>query len=339
MKDTASHKVGILGSGSWGSSIAHLLGEKKIPVTLWTRDEKIEREINRSHKNPRYLTGVTLPDCVRASTEIEAVIAENDIIVVALPSHVVRQVLSHAQKSFRPNHIIVNAAKGIEMDSLKFMHDVIAEALPHVSRDSVLTISGPGFALEIAQRMPTFLTLAGKNPGTVEKIQTIFSNDFFRLYSSDDLVGVQIGGSLKNVIAIAAGICDGLGFGTNSRTGIITRGLSEIARLGKAMGANPITFLGLSGMGDLILTCTGDLSRNRKVGYHLGQGQSLSQALSNLGMVAEGVNTARAAVDLAKKFKVEMIICEHVYDILYRGKSPRTVAHDIMMRDLKPEFA
>jgi glycerol-3-phosphate dehydrogenase (NAD(P)+) len=307
----------VLGGGSWGTALAVQLARVGHDTVLWERDPARCEAINRDHLNPRYLKGEPLPRSLRADPDLAAVVARAELLVPVLPSHVLRGVLERARPHLPADAWVCCATKGIEDDTLVTMDRVCAEALGVPERTSLL--SGPSFALEVARGLPTAVVVAG--PDEASKVAAdAFHGDLFRSYHTDDAVGVCVGGSLKNVMAIACGVSDGLGLGHNARAAIITRGLAETTRLAVAMGANPMTMMGLAGLGDLVLTCTGNLSRNRRVGLALGQGRTLAQVLEELGEVAEGVTTASSAFKLAARLGVEVPITAQVHAMLYQDK-------------------
>jgi glycerol-3-phosphate dehydrogenase (NAD(P)+) len=275
---------------------------------------------------------------IRPSHDLETVVKDHDLLLMVVPSHVYRRVATQMLPFLKPGCHMVTATKGIENDTLLTMLGIWEELLQGRSDIELLCLAGPSFAREVIQRIPTAITLAADTLEVAQRVQQILSIDYFRVYTSLDKVGVEIAGALKNVIALAAGACDGLGFGHNTRAALITRGLAEITRVGVRLGANPLTFSGLSGIGDLVLTCTGELSRNRTVGFQLGQGKKLSDILKDMRMVAEGVKTAKSAYFLARKMDVDMPICEQVYLVLYEGKDPVSAVRDLMQRDLKHEL-
>lgn len=330
-------KIGLIGSGSFGTSLGSLLADKGYEVLMWTRSEEQARAINEEHRNIKHLSHLRLPPNLKASTDLEEVVQDKELLLSAPPSHVLSEILQKI-KNFIPENIpIVSATKGIENDTLRLVSDIFEEILPERFHPNLCFLSGPSFAKEIVERVPTAVSIASKNQFAAKKVQEIFSFSYFRTYWTSDVVGIELGGSLKNVIAIASGVSDGLGLGQNARAALITRGLNEITRLGVKMGADAMTFLGLAGLGDLVLTCCGDLSRNRTVGMKLGQGKKLPEILSEMNEVAEGVKTTKSAYQLSKKLNVEMPITEEVYKMLYEDKSPREVIKDLMSRDLKKE--
>lgn len=330
-------KIGVMGSGSFGTALGSLLADKGYEVTLWTRNPEVAASINHEHKNPKHLSTFQLPENLKADTDLEKVVFEKEMIVSALPSHTLTEIL-RSIKDLLPKKVpIVSASKGIENESLRLVSEIFESELPGSYHSQLAYLSGPSFAAEILRKVPTVVSIASKNEATARKVQEYFSFHYFRTYWTPDVVGVEVGGALKNVIAIAAGVSDGLGFGQNTRAALITRGLTEITRLGIRLGADPITFLGPSGMGDLVLTCCGEASRNRTVGYRLGQGEKLNAILESMNEVAEGVKTTKSAKQLADKYGVEMAITQEVYKMLYEDKDPKIVVKDLMGRDLKRE--
>jgi glycerol-3-phosphate dehydrogenase (NAD(P)+) len=306
----------VLGGGSWGTALAVQLARVGHDTVLWDRHPDRCAAINRDHKNPRYLREIRLPTAIEATSDLAGAVAAAELLVPVLPSHVLRQVLVAARPNVRHEQLVCCATKGIEDDTLANMHDVCVDTWGGADRTSVLY--GPSFALEVAQGLPTAVVVAGTDPGATAAADA-FHGDLFRAYHTEDVVGVCIGGSIKNVMAIACGVSDGLGLGSNARAGLITRGLAEMTRLAVAQGANPLTLMGLAGIGDLVLTCTGNLSRNRRVGLALGEGRSLQPVLDEIGEVAEGVATARNADLLADRMGVEMPITRQVAAMLHHG--------------------
>ncbi len=336
--------IAVIGAGSWGTALAILLAGKNYNVKLWGhRSEHVDRLIDDG-RNVKYLPDFAFPDSLQPVHGLQQAVEGTSIIVMAVPSHSYRQVFLEMLPYLAENCRIISAVKGIENKTLKTMTQVMAELLedhPEYNfKEKNLelgVISGPSFAKEVAKRLPTAVTIGFDKLQTAKEMQQIFVTEFFRVYASRDVIGLEISASLKNIIAIAAGVCDGLGYGLNTRAALITRGLAEMQRLGTAMHADPATFFGLSGLGDLLLTCTGDLSRNRTVGLKLGEGKSLEQIKSEMSMVAEGIKTTQSAYDLAKKIKIEMPILEQVYNIIYCGKSCSEAVRDLLNRELKVE--
>jgi glycerol-3-phosphate dehydrogenase (NAD(P)+) len=327
----------VLGAGSFGTCLAALLAEKGYAVDLWARDPAIAEGVNRHHRNPRYMPEARLPDNVRAGVDLRAAVAGKEVVISAVPSHSVRDVWTLAAPALAEGALVVSATKGIENGTGRLMSEVLAEVLPAHARERIVVLSGPSFAPEMLDHRPTSACVACRNESFAIAAQAILSSPVFRCYSNTDVIGVELGGALKNVIAIAVGAADGLELGHNTRAALITRGLAEIRRLGESLGANPVTFLGLSGVGDLVLTCTGDMSRNRRVGLEIGRGRTVAEVLAELPQVAEGVRTTRSAFELAQKHGVDMPITEEVYRVLYESKDPRRALRDLMTRQLRSE--
>ncbi|MBW2608736.1 MAG: NAD(P)H-dependent glycerol-3-phosphate dehydrogenase [Deltaproteobacteria bacterium] len=331
-------RIGVIGAGSWGTTLANLLAEQEYNVDLWVREEEVYDQIKQERINRTFLPDNKLVPQLNPVKSYEEALSGKDLILMVVPSHVFREVLNHMKPYLRPGMTLIAATKGIENDSLKIMSQVAEEVLPKEYTDLFVCLAGPSFAKEVIKKQPTAVTIACRDLSHVERLQRIFYTEFFRVYISDDLIGVQLCGALKNVIAIGAGAADGLGFGLNARAALITRGLAEITRLGVAMGANPMTFAGLAGIGDLVLTCTGDLSRNRTLGLKIGKGMTLEEITGGMNMVAEGVKTSLSAYQLAKKMSVDMPIINQVYEILYQGKDPKAAVKELMTRELKKEL-
>ena len=329
--------LAVVGAGSWGTTIAHHLAVMKHRVSLWAFEEDVAREIAGKHENSLYLQGHALDPSIRPSSSLEEVLPGSEAVVFVTPSHVARDVLRRAVPLLPRGIPLVIASKGIETESLKTMSEVFVEELPAGEGFTLAFLSGPSFAREVVRGLPTAVSVASGDPGTAAFVQKLFSTENFRAYTNPDITGVEIGGALKNVMAIAAGISDGLELGHNARSALITRGLAEMIRLGVALGADERTFAGLSGLGDLVLTCTGDLSRNRTVGMKLGRGQRIKEILDEMHMVAEGVKTTLAAVRLARKVGVELPIAEQIYSVLYEDKVPRSALQGLMSRELRSE--
>jgi len=328
--------VAVVGAGAWGTAFAAMLAERHDDVSLWAFETEVCEDIRRRRENRAFLPGVPLPAGVRPTNDLDAAIAGKSVVAFAVPSHHLRDVARRAAPHLSREACLVSLAKGVENGTLRRMTELIAEASPaHASR--VAALSGPTFAREVAEGKPTGATVAAADLSLARRLQHVLSGARFRVYADDDVVGIEIGGALKNVMAIAAGMCDGLGFGHNGRALLISRGLAEIARLGVHLGAQRQTFAGLSGMGDLVLTCTGDLSRNRTVGVRVGRGEPLRAVLAGMTAVAEGVRTARSAVDLSRRTGVPMPISEQVDGILHEGKDAREVVTELFARALKRE--
>ena len=330
-------KIGVIGAGSWGTTLANLLAGKGDTVTLWSYEADLAERMQRTGINDVYLPGITLSSNLCFTPSLEKAALDKELVVFVSPSQVTRQVLEEVLPSISPQAMIVSASKGIENDSLMLLSEVFEQFLPEEMLDNLGFLSGPSFAREVSLGMPTAIVVAARISTTAKQLQTIFSTPQFRVYTHNDIVGVEVGGAMKNVIALAAGVSDGLGFGHNTRAALITRGLAEMTRLGVRLGGNAETFAGLAGMGDLVLTCTGDLSRNRSVGMELGRGRKIADILAGMQMIAEGVKTTLSAYQLAQKLNVEVPIIEQMYLILYRDKDPREAVTDLMLRDLKAE--
>ena len=332
-------KIAVIGAGSWGTTLADLLAVKGEDVVLWAWEAEVTEQVNREHRNELFLAGVDLAPSLRATSELDEAVAGAGVLVTVCPTHVMRDVLGRASSHIEPGAVVVNASKGIERKSLKRISELVAEVLPEDKLEAYAVLSGPSFASEVAARRPTVITAASRNESAAGLVQKLFSTSYFRVYKHDDVTGVELGGSLKNVIAIATGMIEGAGLGTNTRAALITRGLAEITRLGLELGAKQATFSGISGLGDLVLTCTGDLSRNRAVGLRIGRGESLEQIrTSGERTVAEGIRTTESAYQLAAKLEVEMPIVEQVHRILFEGQSVRLAIRELMTRELKKEY-
>jgi glycerol-3-phosphate dehydrogenase (NAD(P)+) len=331
-------RAAVLGGGAWGTALAKVLSDKGDEVRLYTRRQDLASEIERAGENRRYLPGAKLGPALSATSDLGRALRGSDLIVVAVPSDALRSVMAEARRSLPADAPILNATKGIENDTLMLMREVMIDVIGGSVADRVGILSGPSFANEVARGLPTCIVAASSSPEVAHIAQQRCANERLRVYTSDDPIGVEVGGALKNVIAIAAGAADGLGYGHNSRAALITRGLAEIVRLAMAKGGNALTLAGLAGLGDLVLTCTGELSRNRTVGLEMGRGKTLAEVLGALGHVAEGVKTAKSAYELARKCDVDMPITTEVYRVLYEGKSPGQAVTDLLARELRPEF-
>ncbi len=333
---TRPTRVAVLGAGSWGTALAALLTRRGHDVVMWSFEPDVAALVNERHANP-YLPDVTLPLELHATHDASVAVRDADVVVSVSPAQFVDAVLSNAAEHIPPDAIIVSASKGIEIGSLRRMDEVVRDVLGPQSMSRFCALSGPSFSAEVAREEPTAVVVASHTPETARRVQGLFQTDFFRVYTNEDVVGVELAGALKNVIALAAGATAGLGFGHNTLAALITRGLAEITRLGLAVGAERATFSGLAGMGDLVLTCTGALSRNRTVGQRLGRGEPLDAILSDMKAVAEGVKTAESVYALAQRHGVEMPISEQVYRITHEGKPPADALRALMLRDPKPE--
>lgn len=330
-------EAGVIGGGSWGSAFALHLGRLRVKTRLWVREKEVLEDLRKTRQNSVFLPGHAFPSSVSFSEDIKDTARSAEVLFIAVPSRFCRQIFWDIVPSLSRDQIVVSLTKGLEEGSLKRMTEVMedifaARSLPHLA-----VLSGPSFAREVADRHPTAVVIASKELNFAKAVQHLVSNIYFRAYTSKDIIGVELAGASKNVIALAAGISDSLKFGHNSRAALITRGIAELTRLGAKLGATKKTFLGLAGIGDLVLTCTAKLSRNYHVGYELGKGRPLSNILSEMKMVAEGVSTTISVRDLARRENVEMPIAEEVYKILYENKSPKESLRDLMLRKLKVE--
>ncbi|MCF8070308.1 MAG: NAD(P)H-dependent glycerol-3-phosphate dehydrogenase [Desulfobacterales bacterium] len=331
-------KIGVVGAGSWGTALANLLAKKGFKTDFWVFEEEVKKQIEEEHENKVFLPGFTLSENLVPTNDIARVASDKDFVLIVVPSHIMRNVAGQISGLLSEKTIVASASKGIENGTHLTMSGILAEVLPEVPADHLAVLSGPSFAKEVAAEVPTAVTVASPNSDTAGFLQHVFSTPYFRAYTSEDMLGVELGGAVKNVIALSAGIVDGLGLGLNTRAALITRGLAEIRRLGIKMGANPRTFSGLSGVGDLLLTCTGDLSRNHTVGKKIGEGKKLDEILSEMRMVAEGVKTAKSVYNLSMKIGVDMPICHEIYRLLYEDLSPQIAVTRLMTRDLKEEI-
>ncbi|HEX2806085.1 MAG TPA: NAD(P)H-dependent glycerol-3-phosphate dehydrogenase [Kineosporiaceae bacterium] len=330
-------QVAVLGAGSWGTALGATLAGKGYPVTLWDTDVSVLDDITSTHRNARYLPGIELPPTLSASADVTTALNGARLVVMAVPSHAVRGAAVVIAPYLTPGVAICSAAKGIEVDTLMTMSEVLQDVLPAWLHEGLTFLSGPSFATEVAAGLPTAVTVAGLDEQVTRQVQAAFHTASFRPYTSTDVVGVEVAGCVKNVVAIAAGICDGLGFGANARAALITRGLVEITRLAVCRGADPMTLVGLAGLGDLVLTCSSELSRNRTVGFELGRGRALPEIQASIGQVAEGVINSRSTRALAHRFGVDMPISEAVYQVLFEGYSPQLAVQELMTRQTKPE--
>lgn len=326
--------IGVIGAGSWGTALSAVLAAKGYDVVLWAYEKELAAAIERDRVNHLYLPEVHLPEGLQVTHDIGQCAEQARFIVCAVPSQFVRKVFQQATRFFMTDAVVVSAAKGIEKETLKTVSEVLAD----VCDNRIAVLSGPSFAREVIKGLPTAVTLASKDRAVSILLQEILTTETFRVYTHHDVRGVELGGALKNVVAVASGISDGLSLGFNARAALITRGIAEITRLGVKMGADGRTFSGLSGIGDLVLTCTGALSRNYTVGIKLGQGMRISEILGSTRSVAEGVETSVSARELSRRYEVDMPIVEQVYLVLHRGKSPREAVGDLMSRSLKDEF-
>lgn len=328
-------RVAVIGGGAWGTTLADLLARKDLAVTIWAREPEVVQGINRDHENVMFLPKAPLAPALRASGDLAEAVQGAAVVVSAAPSHAVRTVMATVAAAVHGTPLVVSVSKGLEPERQERLSCVLADVFGGATPVAVL--SGPSFAQEVYERQPTAVVAACADHDVARRVQDVFSTGSFRVYSQTDVVGVELGGALKNVIALAAGIAEGLGLGFNPRAALITRGLAELTRLGLAMGADPLTFAGLAGLGDLVLTATGALSRNRSLGVELGRGRKLEEILASRKTVAEGVTTARTAVTLGERHGVELPIARQVSEILFAGKGPRQAIADLMERTLKPE--
>jgi glycerol-3-phosphate dehydrogenase (NAD(P)+) len=331
-------KICIVGGGSWGSAMAIHLGRLNLEVNLWIREKEIYEEIVHTGENKTFLPGIPIPSSVSPCLDLEDALGKTEAIFIAVPSRFCRQMYTQMAPYLTSEQYIVSLTKGIEEESLKRMSEVMTEIFPETFHSRIAVLSGPSFAREVAESHPTAVVVASKNLDLAKKIQAIVSSMYLRAYSSEDIVGVELAGACKNVIAIATGISDSFGFGSNSMAGLVTRGLAEMIRLGVSLGAKQETYAGLAGIGDLVLTCTGKLSRNRYVGTELGRGKTLEEIISGMKMIAEGITTTLSVRQLAQRENVEMPISEQVFSVLYEGKNPKDAFRDLMSRELKDEY-
>ena len=331
-------KASVIGGGTWGSAFALHLGRLNIPTKLWIREQDVYEEALRHKENRAFLQGYVFPETVSFFHSQEEALTSTDIVFIAIPSKFCRQVYLQLAPHLSSNQMIVSLTKGIEEGSLKRMSEVMEEVFSPFFTPQIAVLSGPSFAKEVAEGHPTAVVLASQDESQVKKVQHLISSPIFRTYTTSDIVGVELAGAVKNVIAIAAGISDSLQFGSNSVAALVTRGIAEMTRLGSKLGARMETFAGLAGIGDLVLTCTGKLSRNHFVGVELGKGKFLSEIVSSMKMVAEGITTTLSVHQLTQKVNVEMPICGQVYQVLYKNKDPRKALENLMTRKLKSEY-
>ncbi|EIJ78692.1 NAD(P)H-dependent glycerol-3-phosphate dehydrogenase [Bacillus methanolicus PB1] len=325
-------KVAVIGAGSWGTALAMVLADNGHEVRIWGHKHSQIEEINREHTNQKYLPGIYLPESIIGFSSLKEVLKDIEVMILAVPTKAIREVLGKLRDIQETPLTIVHVSKGIEPDTLLRISEMIEEEMPDTHLKDVVVLSGPSHAEEVSLRHPTTVTVSSKNMNAAEKIQDLFMNQNFRVYTNPDMIGVEIGGALKNIIALAAGISDGIGYGDNAKAALITRGLAEIARLGTKMGANPLTFSGLAGIGDLIVTCTSVHSRNWRAGNLLGKGKNLEEVLNNMGMVVEGVPTTKAAHQLARKYSVKMPISDALFNVLFNGVNPKDAVDTLMAR-------
>ena len=334
-------KIAVLGPGSWGTALAQVLVENGHETILWGKNPAQVKEINEQHTNHHYLPDLKLPVELKATTSLAEAIKDADALLFVIPTKAIREVAHQVAAIVENQPYIIHASKGLEQISHKRISEVLAEEIPEDKRKEIIVLSGPSHAEEVAVHDITTITAASPQLDAATYVQELFMNEYFRIYTNDDVIGVELGAALKNIIALGAGAMVGLGFGDNAKAAIMTRGLAEISRLGVALGANPLTFIGLSGVGDLIVTCTSVHSRNWRTGQLLGQGKKLEEILDNMGMIVEGVSTTKAALELSKQLGVEMPITEAIHSVLYEGKDIKIAAKDIMLRDgrIENEFS
>lgn len=337
-KDEKSINIGVVGAGSWGTALANLLAVNGYRVDLWVYEEEVKDQIENDRENKIFLPGERLSENIRPTGDLEKAAAGKDLVLVVVPSHIMRETSIKLNQYLDKNTLVVTASKGIENKTHLTMLGILKENIPGIPEENFVVLSGPSFAKEVVRQQPTVVAVASTNPDIAKFVQQVFAAPFFRVYINDDPVGIEIGGAIKNVIAIAAGISDGLELGLNARAALITRGLTEMKRLGDKMGANPHTFAGLTGVGDLLLTCTGALSRNYTVGTKLGKGMTLDEILQEMKMVAEGVKTTRSVYNLANRLGIELPICNEVYKILFENQPPEKAIPQLMTRTLKHEL-
>jgi glycerol-3-phosphate dehydrogenase (NAD(P)+) len=327
-------QITILGAGSWGTALAKLLSDNGSNVTVWLRDENQVKELSTTRINKKYLPKVKIPSNIIFTSDINKAVQEAEIILIVTPTQQIRNVLKQINEKYKTNKIIINASKGIEMGTLDRVSEIVKEETLNCI---YAVLSGPSHAEEVGLGLPTALTVACENKDTAEKIQDLFMSSYFRVYTNEDVIGVELGGALKNIIALGAGISDGIGYGDNAKAALMNRGIVEIARLGIALGADVHTFYGLSGIGDLIVTCTSVHSRNRSAGFLIGQGLTKDEAIQKVGMVVEGITTTYAAYELSKKLNINMPIVDAMYDVLHNNADVKETVNKLMLRDKKEE--
>jgi len=331
-------KIAVLGAGGWGSALAILLNQNGNKVTLWEFNPKYAETLSQHRENFYYLPGIKIPKTIDITNDLEYAVKDKSLVVISTPTQFIRNSLSRLKNFDFKDSLLVSVSKGIEISSNFLVSDILTDIFGGIKSENILCLSGPSHAEEVSRKLPTAVVCSSSDNNKSRIVQKVFSNSYFRVYSNDDIIGTEVCGALKNVIAIAAGISDGTGFGDNTKAAIMTRGIHEIMKLGLKMGAKKETFFGLAGIGDLIVTCGSDHSRNRRVGIQLGEGKKLKDILSESKMVAEGVATTKAAYDLSKKLNIELPITHQVYDILYKNKKPIRATELLMTRNLKEEF-
>lgn len=325
-------EIALIGAGSWGTALAMVLADNGHRVHMWSRRADQAQEINQHHTNSKYLPNIKLSELITCSTNLEEAIGGKQVVLFVVPSHGIRELAREAAPWIEPGTLLVHAVKGLELRTYKRISEVLQEELPASVHSRIVVLSGPSHAEEVSQKSPTTVVVASQPIEAAEQAQDLLMNAYFRVYTNPDVMGLEIGGALKNIIALGAGLSDGLGFGDNAKAALMTRGLAEISRLGVHLGADPMTFSGLAGVGDLIVTCTSKHSRNWRAGNLLGQGMSLEEVLDRMGMVVEGVKTTKAAYELAERMQVEMPITKELYQVLFEAKSPRRAVEDLMGR-------
>ncbi|MDD9305212.1 MAG: NAD(P)-dependent glycerol-3-phosphate dehydrogenase [Desulfobacter sp.] len=331
-------RIGVIGGGSWGTALAKLLADKGFALDLWVFEPEVKEQIKTLRENQVFLPGFTLPDRITPTNDLGLAVKDKDLVLVVVPSHCMRSVAQEMKAFISSETVVVTASKGIENKTHETMTDILSNVMDHLPKKNFAVLSGPSFAKEVAAQVPTVVAAAAVDREVAQFVQTVFACPRFRVYVNDDPVGTQVGGAMKNVLAIAAGICDGMNMGLNPRAALITRGLTEMNRLGTRLGADPLTLSGLAGVGDLLLTCTGDLSRNYTVGKQIGQGKALDDIISDMRMVAEGVKTTRSVYNLSKKLGVDLPICNEVYAVLFEGRPVDQTVDRLMTRSLKHEM-
>lgn len=332
-----SKKIAVLGAGSWGSALANVLSENNHTVTLWTREQKQCDEINNNYTNKNYLNNFTFPKTIKATTDVAEALVDVEALVFVIPTKGIREVASLVGSALHNPVTVIHASKGLEENSYKRISTILSEEMPADLVEGIVALSGPSHAEEVVNRDLTTITAASENSSAAKFTQGLFINDYFRVYTNSDIIGVEIGAALKNIIALGAGVIAGLGYGDNAKAGLVTRGLAEISRLGIELGADPLTFMGLSGVGDLIVTCTSSHSRNWRAGYQLGQGKEVETILDEMGMVVEGISTTKAAYELAKHHDIDMPITEAIYNVVYNHLNVKDVILNLMQREGKSE--
>jgi glycerol-3-phosphate dehydrogenase (NAD(P)+) len=336
--DTAKTRIGVVGGGAWGTALAKLLADKGFVLDLWVFEQEVKEQIETHRENQVFLPHIKLPENIIPTNDLGLAVRGKDLVLVVVPSHCMRDMAGRMKAFISPGTILVTASKGIENKTHMTMTQILAEQIDFIPEKNIAVLSGPSFAKEVANKVPTVVAAASTSRETAEVVQEIFSCPTFRVYINDDPVGTQIGGAMKNVLAIAAGICDGMKMGLNPRAALITRGLTEMNRLGTRLGADPLTLSGLAGVGDLLLTCTGDLSRNYTVGRQIGEGRKPDDIISEMRTVAEGVKTTRSVYNLSRKLGVDLPICNEVYSVLFEGLCVEETVQRLMNRSLKHEL-